>query len=100
VEEKEVKKSVSKDQTAANRVFLYALSTCGMCRRVKRLLKDMDVEYEYVDVDLCDVDERENRIREMRKWDNSCSFPMLIINNETCVIGDEPDRIKKELGKQ
>jgi glutaredoxin len=93
------KKSADKRQKNGDRIFLYALSTCGMCRRVKNLLRDLDVEYDYVDVDLCDSDERESTIREMRKWDTSCRFPMLIVNNETCIIGDELDEIKKALGR-
>jgi glutaredoxin-like protein NrdH len=94
-----VKKSDQKERKKGAPIYLYALSTCGMCRRVKRLLRDLKVDYDYIDVDLCDNDERDNIIREMSKWDTSCPFPMLIINNETCVIGDELDRIKKELGK-
>jgi glutaredoxin-like protein NrdH len=94
-----VKKSYHKKQKNGSGVFLYALSTCGMCKRVKKLLQDLGVEYDFVDVDLCDSDDRENRLREMMNWDASCPFPMLIINNETCVIGDELDRIKKELGR-
>jgi glutaredoxin len=35
------------------KVFLYALSTCGWCKLTKQFLKDSDIEFEYVDVDLC-----------------------------------------------
>ena len=94
-----MKKSDQKEQKNEARIYLYALSTCGMCRRVKKLLKDLNVKYDYVDVDLCDGDKRDSIIKEMSKWDNRCPFPMLIINNQTCVIGDELDRIRKELGK-
>jgi glutaredoxin-like protein NrdH len=94
-----MKKPARKERKGEVKAHLYALSTCGMCRRVKNLLRDLRVEYDYVDVDLCPLDEREKSIREMRKWDARCPFPMLIINDRTCVIGDELDRIKKELGK-
>ncbi|MFQ5905703.1 MAG: glutaredoxin family protein [bacterium] len=33
-------------------VLLYALSTCGWCRKTKRLLEKLRVEYDYVYVDL------------------------------------------------
>jgi|GEM_PF-3996188 len=33
-------------------VLLYALSTCGWCRKTKALLKELGVQYRYVDVDL------------------------------------------------
>ena len=80
-------------------VLLFALSTCAMCRRVKALLKDMKVEYEYIDVDLLSRDEKEKAKNEMRKWDPRCPFPMLVVNHTKCVIGDEPEQIKKALEK-
>lgn len=79
-------------------VLLFTLSTCANCKRVKMLLKDLKVEYEYIDVDLLSRDERERAKTEMRKWDVRCPFPMLVIDNTKCVIGDEPEQIKKALG--
>jgi glutaredoxin-like protein NrdH len=78
-------------------VLLFALSTCVMCKRVKRFLKEMNVDYEYIDVDLLSQDQKERAKNEMRKWDPHCPFPMLVINNSRCVIGDEPEEIKKAL---
>lgn len=80
-------------------VMLFALSTCGMCKRVKKLLAELDVEYNYVDVDLLSGKDLESVLKEMRKWNPREPFPMLIINNSTCIIGDELDEIKKALGK-
>lgn len=80
-------------------VFLYSLSTCGMCKAVKKLLTDMNINYDFIDVDLLVGIEKETAKQEMRKWDHRGSFPMLIINNLTCIVGDEPDAIKKALGK-
>ena len=79
------------------KVLLFALSTCAMCRRVKMLLNDKKVEYEYIDVDLLSRDEKEKSKIEMRKWDSRCPFPMLVVNSAKCVIGDEPEQIKKAL---
>ena len=78
-------------------VLLFALSTCAMCKRVKMLLKDIEVEYEYIDVDLLPRDEKEKAKIEMRKWDPRCPFPMLVVNKTKCIIGDEPEQIKKAL---
>jgi glutaredoxin-like protein NrdH len=33
-------------------VMLFALSTCIWCKKTKQLLKDLGLEYSYVDVDL------------------------------------------------
>jgi glutaredoxin-like protein NrdH len=45
-------------KNAKHKVFLYALSTCVWCKMTKQFLKDNDVAYEYVDVDLTDDSER------------------------------------------
>jgi glutaredoxin len=68
-----------------------------MCKRVKVLLTEMNVDYEFIDVDLLSGNEKESAKKEMRKWDPRCPFPMLVINNSKCVIGDEPEEIKKAL---
>jgi glutaredoxin len=40
------------------KVLVYALSTCGWCKQAKNFLKTNGIEYEYIDVDLCSVEER------------------------------------------
>ena len=34
-----------------HQVRIFTLSTCGWCKKTKELLKSLDIEYEYVDVD-------------------------------------------------
>ena len=40
------------DGRDAGSVMLYALSTCGWCKKTKRLLGELGVAYDYIDVDL------------------------------------------------
>jgi glutaredoxin len=80
-------------------VFLFSLSTCGMCRRVKQLLSDLAVDFDFLDVDLLDEENKDAAKRKMRNWDRRVAFPMLIINNTTCIVGDEPELIREALGK-
>ena len=42
-----------------HRVLVYAISTCAWCKQAKKFLKDNNIEYEYVDVDLSDMKNRE-----------------------------------------
>ncbi|UCE44390.1 MAG: glutaredoxin, partial [Candidatus Bathyarchaeota archaeon] len=48
-----------------HRVLLYAISTCVWCKRTKRFLEDNKVKYEYVDVDLCNPEDREKIRKEI-----------------------------------
>jgi len=80
------------------KIILFALSTCIWCRKTKNLLNEIGVEYEYVDMDLLDNESKKELIEILKKWNPELSFPTLVIDNTTCVIGYKEEEIKKELG--
>lgn len=79
------------------KVFVYALSTCGWCKKTKAFLNENGVEYSYVDVDLEVGEERTKTLDEVRKWNPNCSFPTVVLNDETCLVGFQPDKMKETL---
>jgi glutaredoxin len=79
------------------KLTLYALSTCGWCRRTKDLLNELGVEYDFVYVDKLEGTERENAIETVKKWNPSSSFPLLVINDEKCIVGFREDQIRESL---
>jgi glutaredoxin len=79
-------------------VFLFALSTCGWCRKTKELLNELGVEYSYIDVDLLDGTLRENVIQELERWNQRRSFFILIINDNP-VIGFQEAKTREELAR-
>jgi len=80
-------------------VKLYALSTCGWCRKTRNLLDDMGVAYEYEYVDNLSGDERDRAVQEITKWNPSRSFPTIVIDGKRCIVGYQEDEIRKALGK-
>lgn len=78
-------------------VMLYALSTCGWCRKTKRLLNSLGIEYDYIDVDLLKGAEQDEVMKEVEKWNPKCSFPTVVINGK-CIVGFEEKKIKKAVG--
>ena len=78
-------------------IMLYALSTCGWCAKTKKLLDDLGVEYDFEYVDHLQGEGREQAIQEVKNWNPSCSFPTLVINDETCIVGYKEDEIRKAL---
>ena len=80
-------------------IMLYALSTCVWCKKTKRLLDELGLEYSYVDVDLLAKEEREKAEEEIRRWNPACSFPTIVIDNERCILGYRKPDIKK-LGEE
>lgn len=77
------------------KVVLYALSTCGWCKKTRMLLEDLRVEYSYIYVDLLEGEEREEIIEQMKEWNSQLSFPTLVINNEETIIGFDAEGIRE-----
>ncbi len=75
-------------------VILYALSTCVWCRKTKQLLDKLGVEYDYVDVDLLQGEEKAKTTEEVKKLNPRCSFPTLAINTQ-CIVGFDEKKIEE-----
>jgi len=79
------------------KVMLYALSTCVWCKKTKKLLDKLGVEYDYIYADRLEGQEREDTKKEIMKYNPRCSFPTLVVNDEKCIAGFKPDEIKEAL---
>jgi glutaredoxin len=79
------------------KIMLYALSTCGWCKKTKEFLNKLGVEYSYIFVDLVDDSERDKIIADVRKHNPRNSYPTIIINNNKCIVGYKEDEIKEAL---
>ena len=79
-------------------VKLYALSTCGWCRKTKAFLDENDVEYDLVYVDLLEKEEKDHVVAEVRKWNPRASFPTVVVDDKESVAGFKKDRLQEVLG--
>jgi glutaredoxin len=74
-------------------IKIYTLSTCGWCKKTKVMLNNLGVEYSYIDVDLLSSDDR-NKIRaEQAGYNTKGSFPTIVINNSTVIVGYDEDKL-------
>jgi len=80
------------------KLVLYALSTCGWCKKTRMLLEDLGVEYSYIYVDLLEGEERKEIIEQVKKWNPQLSFPTLVVNDEKCIVGFNEDKVRETLG--
>ncbi len=80
-----------------NEVKLYTLSTCSHCKSTKRLLAECTIEYDFVDVDLLEGEERKAILTDIKKVNPRCSFPTLIIGDKV-IVGYKEKEIKEALG--
>lgn len=79
-------------------ILLYALSTCGWCRKTKNLLDSLGVEYKYIDVDHLEKQVKDEVVKEITRWNPSCSFPTMVINNDKSIVGFQEEKIREALG--
>lgn len=81
----------------AGKVLLFALSTCGWCRKARKLLEDNRVEYDYIYVDLLQRAERDEALAEMGKHTSQRGFPTAVINGQV-IVGYDEAKMRRALG--
>jgi glutaredoxin len=80
----------------SHKVMIYTLSTCGWCKKMKALLKDLGVEYEYADIDQTHGEEGQKVREDLRKYNPRSSAPTLVIDNGAeVVIGFDEEKVRR-----
>ena len=80
-----------------HKVLVYAISTCGWCKRAKNFLKDNDVEFEYIDIDLCSWEEKNKIRQDIQSHGGPLAYPTIIIDNKTLLTGAPQDKLREVL---
>ena len=80
-------------------VKLFALSTCIWCGKTKKLLSELGVEYDCIDVDLLDNDDQQEALKEIRKYNPSGGFPTMVIDGKECIVGFDESKIRDKFEK-
>ncbi|HOV62384.1 MAG TPA: glutaredoxin family protein [Spirochaetia bacterium] len=77
-----------KGEVAEHDITVYALSTCGFCKRALAFLNDNGVSYRYVYFDKLSEDEKASlRKRLMNDYKEYLSFPYAIIDDKDVLVG-------------
>ena len=85
-------------QKRQHKVVLYALSTCAWCKLTKQFLKDNDIEFEYVDVDLCEEEDKQKIRQHIQSKGGPLSYPTVIVDDKVLITGFRKDKLKEALG--
>jgi len=88
---------VNGTRNSEHHVMLYTLSTCVWCKKAKRLLNDLGISYEYVDMDGLSGQDRTEMTRELERFNPRCTFPTMVIDDSECIVGFKEEKIKKAL---
>ena len=81
-----------------HKVVLYALSTCVWCKMTKQFLKDSGVEFEYIDVDLCEEEDKQEIRQHIQSKGGPLSYPTTIVDDNFLITGFRKDLLKEALG--
>ncbi len=78
----------------------YFLSTCGWCKKTKRLLDENEIDYEYEYLDLLSPSEKARALAEVSQHNPRKSFPTVVVQNDhtEVVIGFKEERLREVLG--
>lgn len=80
------------------KVVMYGLSTCVWCRKTRKLLTDLGVDFDYIYVDKLEGDDENQVVEEVRHHNPSVSFPTTVINGEKAIVGYREKEIREALG--
>ena len=80
-----------------HKVLLYTLSTCGWCKLAKKFCRDNEIEFEYIDVDLCSQEERAEIRKDVQRRGGRFTYPIIIIDDQTLISGFHKDRLTEVL---
>jgi glutaredoxin-like protein NrdH len=78
-------------------IKIYTLSTCSHCKAAKKFLNDLSVQYDCVDVDLLDAEDKATALDEVRKYNPKLTFPTILCGDKV-IIGFQDREIKDALG--
>ncbi len=78
-------------------IKIYTLSTCSHCKAAKKFLNDLSVQYDCVDVDLLDAEDKATALEEVRKYNPKLTFPTILCGDKV-IIGFQDREIKEALG--
>ena len=80
---------------------VYALSTCGHCKRAFRFLEEEQIPYRYIYVDQLPSEVKDN-LKELlhSKYREAVRFPFLVIDDEKVVTGFIKREWQTALGRE
>ena len=80
-----------------HKVVVYALSTCVWCKMTKQFLKDNEIQFEYIDVDMCEPEEKEQVRQQILTKGGDLNYPTTIVDDKKLITGFRKDLLKEAL---
>lgn len=78
-----------------HRITLFSLSTCAVCKKVKRFLEDHGIPYTLIEVDTLESGEQWFMTKELSKHNPQATYPTLVI--EDVIKGYDQEALESKL---
>jgi glutaredoxin-like protein NrdH len=78
-------------------LLLFALSTCGWCRKARNFLDENSLQYRFVYVDLLEGDPQKVVFEEVVKHNPRKTFPTLVVDGDKVIAGFNEDTYRESL---
>lgn len=76
-------------------ILLYALSTCIWCKKVRRLLDNLGISYEYIYIDTLSGWDKAKVMSELKEFNPRLTYPTIVIDGERAIVGFKEDAIRE-----
>lgn len=86
--------------TASLKPVLYALVTCQHCIRLQRFLKQNEIDFQVVHVDLFAGEVRKSIMLTLKKFNERGSFPTFVLPSGNTVVGFREHILKEALNNE
>jgi len=80
-----------------HKVIVYALSTCVWCKMTKQFLKDNDIAFEFIEVDMTEPEEKEQIRQQIKSKGGNLNYPTIIVDDKKLITGFRKDLLKEAL---
>ncbi|HXX57470.1 MAG TPA: glutaredoxin family protein [Thermodesulfovibrionales bacterium] len=77
------------------RVTLFTLSTCAVCKKVKKFLDDNSIPYTQIEVDTLESGEQWLMTKELKKHNPQATYPTVVV--EEVIQGYDKDALESKL---
>ncbi len=75
-------------KNADNNLTVFALSTCGFCRRGLNFLRENEVKFRYIYIDKIEFEKKSKLKKDLeKKFNKRVAFPFLVCNDEKALVG-------------
>lgn len=95
----DIKYNIEEGTNKNHDLTLFALSSCGFCRRSMKFLKEKDIAFKFVYLDKLEYEKKQEIKSQLKKkFNKRAVFPYLVIDEKEVITGFTKSEWEQALG--